>query len=76
MSVSFIASLPARQNAQVRAQIEDLIATHPALRGRDVVSFPYKHAGVRRAAAVGAIIYTMVYIHHALYNSALRAYTP
>ncbi|KAF1049240.1 class I SAM-dependent methyltransferase [Xylophilus sp.] len=41
MSVSFIAALPAAENARVRAQIEELAATHPALRGRQEVSFPY-----------------------------------
>ena len=41
MSVSFIAALPNAQRAQVREQIEELIATHPALRGREAVRFPY-----------------------------------
>ena len=41
MSVSFIAALPADEQAGVRAQIEDLIATHPALRGREMLRFPY-----------------------------------
>ncbi|HEY0200712.1 MAG TPA: class I SAM-dependent methyltransferase [Burkholderiaceae bacterium] len=41
MSVSFIAALPPADSAQVRAQIEHLIATHPDLRGRTEVSFPY-----------------------------------
>ena len=41
MSVSFIAALPAQAQAGVRAQIENLIATHPALRGRDMLQFPY-----------------------------------
>ena len=41
LSVSFIAALPADEQARVRAQIEDLIATHPALRGREVLQFPY-----------------------------------
>jgi len=41
MSVSFIAALPNAQHAQVREQIEELIATHPALRGREAVRFPY-----------------------------------
>lgn len=39
MSISFIA-LPAAENAQVRAQLESLLATHPALRGRETLSFP------------------------------------
>ncbi len=42
MSVSFIASQPAPQQAQIRAALEHLIATHPALRGRTTISFPYQ----------------------------------
>jgi len=42
MSVSFIAALPEAGQAKVRAQIETLIATHPALRGRETVRFPYQ----------------------------------
>ena len=41
MSVSFIAALPDAERAQVRAQIEALIADHPALRGQETVRFPY-----------------------------------
>ncbi|UJB63293.1 methyltransferase domain-containing protein [Acidovorax sp. YS12] len=41
LSVSFIAALPDAARAQVRARIEDLVATHPALRGRETVRFPY-----------------------------------
>ena len=41
LSVSFIAALPDAQRAQVRAQLEALVATHPALRGRETVRFPY-----------------------------------
>lgn len=41
MSVSFIAALPDARHAQVRAEIEALVATHPELRGREVVRFPY-----------------------------------
>ena len=41
MSVSFIAALPDAQRAQVRERIEALAATHPALRGRETVRFPY-----------------------------------
>jgi SAM-dependent methyltransferase len=41
MSVSFIAALPAGEHAQVRAQVEELIATHPALRGQEQIAFPY-----------------------------------
>jgi SAM-dependent methyltransferase len=42
MSVSFIASQPAPQQARIRADLEHLIATHPALRGRATISFPYQ----------------------------------
>ncbi|CAM5790244.1 methyltransferase domain-containing protein [Ottowia pentelensis] len=51
LSVSFIAALPAAEQARVRAQIEALIEHHPALRGQAVVRFPYRtraFAGVRR----------------------------
>lgn len=41
MSVSFIASLPQAQQDAVRAQLHEVIATDPTLRGKDVVSFPY-----------------------------------
>lgn len=41
MSVSFIAALPPAEQDAVRARLGDLIATDPALRGCDVVSFPY-----------------------------------
>lgn len=41
MSVSFIAALPEVQRDAVRRDIETLVATHPALRGRDTVRFPY-----------------------------------
>lgn len=41
MSVSFIAALPPDENANVRARLEHLVATHPALRGRATLSFPY-----------------------------------
>ncbi|MBS0506248.1 MAG: methyltransferase domain-containing protein [Proteobacteria bacterium] len=41
LSVSFIAALPEARHAQVRAEIEALVATHPQLRGREVVRFPY-----------------------------------
>ncbi|MFL1504732.1 class I SAM-dependent methyltransferase [Pseudomonas sp. O64] len=42
LSVSFIAALPAAQKATVTAQLQALIETHPALRGRDTVAFPYQ----------------------------------
>jgi len=42
LSVSFIAALPAAEKAEVTAQLRNLIATHPALKGRDTVAFPYQ----------------------------------
>ena len=42
LSVSFIAALPAAQKAMVTAQLQALIHTHPDLRGRDTVAFPYQ----------------------------------
>lgn len=42
LSVSFIAALPAAQKAEVSEQLQTLIETHPALRGRDTVAFPYQ----------------------------------
>ncbi|MFF7709386.1 methyltransferase domain-containing protein [Pseudomonas sp. NPDC007930] len=41
LSVSFIAALPEAQKQAVTAQIRELIATHPALRGQARVRFPY-----------------------------------
>lgn len=41
LSVSFIAALAPADKAEVRVQLQALIATHPALRGRAEVSFPY-----------------------------------
>ncbi|MCT7052228.1 SAM-dependent methyltransferase, partial [Salmonella enterica subsp. enterica serovar Give] len=42
LSVSFIAALPAAEKTEVTAQLRNLIATHPALKGRDTVAFPYQ----------------------------------
>ena len=42
LSVSFIAALPAAQKAKVTVQLQALIDTHPDLRGRDTVAFPYQ----------------------------------
>ncbi|KWU47824.1 class I SAM-dependent methyltransferase [Pseudomonas palleroniana] len=42
LSVSFIAALPDAEKAKVRAQLQALIDTHPALQGRDSVAFPYQ----------------------------------
>lgn len=42
LSVSFIAALPDAEKAVVAEQLRDLIKTHPALRGRDSIEFPYQ----------------------------------
>ncbi|WDU65284.1 class I SAM-dependent methyltransferase [Pseudomonas poae] len=42
LSVSFIAALADAEKAKVTAQLRGLIDTHPDLRGRDTVAFPYQ----------------------------------
>ena len=42
LSVSFIAALPAAEQAVVAERLRDLIASRPELAGRDAVMFPYK----------------------------------
>jgi SAM-dependent methyltransferase len=42
MSVSFIAALAEPAKSQVRSQLQELVATHPALRGQAVTRFPYR----------------------------------
>ncbi|HXR00101.1 MAG TPA: methyltransferase domain-containing protein [Pseudomonas sp.] len=42
LSVSFIAALPAADKAVVTEQLRGLINTHPALRGRETIDFPYQ----------------------------------
>ena len=42
LSVSFIAALPDAEKTTVTAQLQTLIDTHPDLRGRDTVAFPYQ----------------------------------
>ena len=42
LSVSFIAALADEPKARVTAQLQTLIDTHPALKGRDTVAFPYQ----------------------------------
>lgn len=42
LSVSFIAALPDTEKATVTAQLQRLVDTHPALKGRDTVAFPYQ----------------------------------
>jgi len=47
LSVSFIAALPPAEKAQVTEQLQALINTHPALRGRETVAFPYQTQAYR-----------------------------
>jgi SAM-dependent methyltransferase len=42
LSVSFIASLPPADKAEVTRQLRELIQTHPALRGQETIAFPYQ----------------------------------
>lgn len=42
MSVSFIAALPPAEKANVLEQLRALIQSHPALRGRETIEFPYQ----------------------------------
>lgn len=42
LSVSFIAALPEADKAVVTGQLRELIQTHPALRGRQTIEFPYQ----------------------------------
>lgn len=47
MSVSFIAALPAEEQAKVRAALGRLIVEEPALAGRAEVAFPYRTEAYR-----------------------------
>ncbi|KPA87940.1 MULTISPECIES: class I SAM-dependent methyltransferase [Pseudomonas] len=42
LSVSFIAALAPAEKAAVADQLQQLIQTHPALRGQETVAFPYR----------------------------------
>jgi SAM-dependent methyltransferase len=42
LSVSFIAALPAAEKARVEHELKALIATHPQLRDRPLIAFPYQ----------------------------------
>jgi SAM-dependent methyltransferase len=42
LSVSFIAALPPTEKAKVSEQLQKLIQTHPSLRGRETIEFPYQ----------------------------------
>lgn len=47
LSVSFIAALPASENAKVADRLRALVASHPALRARDKIAFPYRTEAYR-----------------------------
>ncbi len=47
LSVSFIAALPPHEKANVASQLRALIASHPALRERDAIAFPYRTTAYR-----------------------------
>ncbi|WP_191487813.1 class I SAM-dependent methyltransferase [Pseudomonas sp. FEN] len=47
LSVSFIAALPVAEKAKVTEQLQALIQTHPALRGRETIAFPYRTEAYR-----------------------------
>jgi SAM-dependent methyltransferase len=42
LSVSFIAALPEAEKSIITEQLRELIHTHPALRGRETIAFPYQ----------------------------------
>jgi SAM-dependent methyltransferase len=53
-STSFIAALPAEEQARIEAQVRALIEAEPTLRGRDLVTVPYETAAfvtVKQSAA-------------------------
>ena len=41
LSVSFIAALPDEARSKVADRLKDLIASHPAIKGRESIAFPY-----------------------------------
>jgi len=47
LSVSFIAALPDEARAGVERQLHELVDTHPALRGRETIAFPYRTRAFR-----------------------------
>jgi ubiquinone/menaquinone biosynthesis C-methylase UbiE len=49
LSVSFIAALPDHEKAPVVDRLNQLIAAHPAIRGREVIAFPYRTHAYRFA---------------------------
>jgi SAM-dependent methyltransferase len=42
LSVSFIAALPDTERTNVGQQLTQLIATHPQIKGREIIAFPYQ----------------------------------
>lgn len=42
LSISFIAALPDCEKSKVTDRLNDLIASHPAIRGRESIAFPYQ----------------------------------
>lgn len=53
LSVSFIAALPPDAREAVARQLRELVATEPALAGRDVVAFPYETRAFRTVLTDG-----------------------
>ena len=47
LSVSFIAALPPHEKANVANRLRALIASHPALREREAIAFPYRTVAYR-----------------------------
>jgi SAM-dependent methyltransferase len=47
LSVSFIAALPAQRKAKVAHELAVLVDSHPALRGRETIVFPYRTRAFR-----------------------------
>ena len=41
-SVSHVAVLPEAERAAVLDEVRDVLATHPAVRGREMVAIPYR----------------------------------
>lgn len=54
-STSFIAALPPQERQRIDDEIRQMIASEPALRGRDSISVPYRTAAfvAQKAASAG-----------------------
>lgn len=52
LSVSFIAALPDAEKGKIRAQLQTLATTHPAIRGREKIAFPYTAEAYRCVSLV------------------------